>query len=234
VQQLNFSCGLMQRIGLLVACLLLCGGTATVLAAEADGPPTAGGPYLPNDLVELVNLSPTIKLDIRYATTNNFSGKAVYAEARAFMQRPAAEALVAASQWLAPQGYGLLVFDAYRPWSVTKYFWDITPPEQRIFVADPAVGSRHNRGCAVDISLYDLETGDEIEMPGDYDETTERSFVTYTGGTAEQRAHRDLLRQAMEREGKFFVYPEEWWHYDYRDFYDYAIQNISFAEIPAP
>lgn len=223
-----------QHARLIPACLWLLGFTINSAAQDVDGPPTGGGPYRPSELVELVSLDPSIKLDIRYATDNNLVGRPVYSQARAFMQRPAAVALVAANQWLAPQGYGLLVYDAYRPWSVTKIFWDITPPEKRMFVADPAVGSKHNRGCAIDIGLYDLRTGLEVEMPGAYDEMSERSFVTFTGGTAEQRAHRDLLRQALERDGYFFVYPEEWWHYDYRDFRDYAIQNIAFEEIQAP
>jgi D-alanyl-D-alanine dipeptidase len=185
-------------------------------------------------LVELVALDPTIKLDIRYATPRNIAGRAVYPEARAFLQRPAAEALLPAHRWLAQYGYGLLIYDAYRPWSVTKLFWDITSPEKRAFVADPAVGSVHNRGCAVDVGLYDLRTGREVEMPSGYDEMTERSFVTYGGGSAEQRARRDLLRSAMEREGYFFVYPEEWWHFDFKDFREYAVLNIPFSAISAP
>ena len=127
-----------------------------------------------------------------------------------------------------------MVFDAYRPWSVTKLFWDITPPEKRVFVADPSIGSVHNRGCAVDVGLVDLRTGREIEMPGAYDEMTERSFVTYTGGTVEQRARRDLLRKAMEQDGYFFVYPEEWWHYNFKDLRDFAIQDIPFSAIDSP
>jgi D-alanyl-D-alanine dipeptidase len=198
------------------------------------GPPTGGGPYRPSALVELAKLDPTIKLDIRYATSNNFVGRAVYPEARAFLQRPAADALLLAHRRLAKQGLGLVVFDAYRPWSITKVFWDITPPDKRMFVADPAVGSKHNRGCAVDIGLYDLRTGRLVEMPGAYDEMSERSFVTYAGGTAEQRAHRDLLRKTMEQDGYFFVYPEEWWHYDFKDFREYAVQDIPFSAIPAP
>jgi zinc D-Ala-D-Ala dipeptidase len=198
-----------------------------------NAPPKEAGPFRRSNLVELITLDPSIKLDIRYATTNNFVGKPVYPEARAFMQRPAAEALVKAHRWLKTQGYGLLIHDGYRPWSVTKLFWDITPADKKIFVADPAKGSKHNRGCAVDLGLFDLRTGAAVEMPSAYDESTERSFVTYTGGTPEQRVHRDLLRQAMEKDGYFFVYPEEWWHYDYKDFRDYAIQNIPFSAIKA-
>jgi len=219
---------------LLAACCLVMGITTQVMTQTPTGPPTGAGPYRESALVELVKLDPTIKLDIRYATPDNFFGKAVYPEPRAFLQRPAAEALLSAQQWLKAQGYGLVVYDAYRPWSVTKLFWDITPPEKRVFVADPSVGSVHNRGCAVDVGLFDLRTGREVEMPGAYDEMTERSFVTYTGGTAEQRARRDLLRKAMEQDGFFFVYPEEWWHYNFKDLRDYAIQDIPFSAIASP
>ncbi len=201
------------------------------LCLAQDKPPQPTGPVRPSDLVELVKLDPSIKLDIRYATSNNFVGKPVYPEARAFLQRPAAMALLSAHRWLKSQGYGILVHDAYRPWAITKIFWDITPADKKIFVADPAVGSKHNRGCAVDISLYELSTGKVVEMPGDYDEMSERSFVTYTGGTEQQRKLRDLLRHAMEREGEFFVYPEEWWHYDFKDSKHYAVQDIPFSAI---
>jgi D-alanyl-D-alanine dipeptidase len=187
-------------------------------------------PKRASDLVEPVALDPTIKLDIRYATTNNFVGRAVYTEARAFLQRPAAEALVRVHQALKQHGYGLVIFDGYRPWAVTKIFWEVVPPERRSFVADPAVGSKHNRGCAVDLSLYDLKTGIEVEMPSVYDEMTERSHPEYSGGTSGQRTRRDLLRKAMECEG-FTIYPNEWWHFDYKEWARYPILNIPFSEI---
>ncbi|MCX6007123.1 MAG: M15 family metallopeptidase [Chloroflexi bacterium] len=182
----------------LAAFCLIMSIAGRVLPQTPSGPPPGGGSYRASALVELVKLDPTIKLDIRYATANNFVGRALYPEARAFLQRPAAEALLAAHHWLKGHGYGLVVYDAYRPWSITKLFWDITPPDKREFVANPATGSVHNRGCAVDVNLFDLQTGHEVEMPGAYDEMTERSYITFRGGTTEQRAHRDLLRQAME------------------------------------
>jgi len=185
------------------------------------------------DLVELVALDPTIRLDIRYATSNNFVGRPVYDEARAFLQRPAAEALVRAHRALASQGYGLLIFDGYRPWRVTKLFWDVTPESQREFVADPREGSKHNRGCAVDLSLYDLATRAEVAMPSGYDDFTEKASPDYAGGTQEQRRARDLLRTAMEKEG-FAVESNEWWHFNYRDWKSYPILDVPFAEIPAP
>jgi D-alanyl-D-alanine dipeptidase len=198
--------------------------------ALAAQPPREDGPFRKSDLVDVAKLDRQIRLDIRYATTDDFLSTPVYTSARAFLQRPAAEALLRAHRDLLRQGYGLLIFDAYRPWYVTKIFWDATPPDKHEFVADPAKGSRHNRGCAVDLTLYDLKTGKEIEMTGVYDEMSERSYPNYAGGTAEQRAHRDLLRHAMEKEG-FHVFDTEWWHFDYHDWPQYGIGNIPFESI---
>jgi len=195
-------------------------------------PPFERGPFRESDLVDVATLDKRIKLDIRYATQRNFLGTPVYSSARAFLQRPAAEALRRAHRELVKQGYGIVVFDAYRPWYVTKIFWDATPVDKHEFVADPSQGSRHNRGCAADISLYDLKTGREVEMTGGYDEMSERSYPTYTGGTTEQRVHRDLLRSEMEKQG-FSVFQSEWWHFDFRDWRDYAIQNVPFERISA-
>lgn len=202
------------------------------LSAEALAatPPAEEGDFLTTDLVELTTLDPTIRLDVRYATTNNFMGEVFYTEPRAFLQRPAAEALVRAHDWLNARGYGVLVHDGYRPWYVTKMFWEATPEPLRIFVADPASGSRHNRGCAVDLTLYDLSTGEVMTMPGGYDEMTPRSFPEYPGGTTRQRWLRDLLREAMEAQG-FAVYEAEWWHFDYEDWRRYRIENVRFEEL---
>jgi D-alanyl-D-alanine dipeptidase len=202
------------------------------LRAEAlkQQPPGEQGTFRKPDLVELVKLDPTIKLDIRYATTNNFLGTPVYTQARAFLQRPAAEALLRAHRELHAQGYGLLIHDGYRPWYVTKIFWDATPDDKKIFVADPAAGSKHNRGCAVDLSLYDLKTGKEVKMPSGYDEMTDRAFPDYAGGTSDERARRALLRQAMERQD-FQVNPKEWWHFDYKDWKQYPILNVKFEDL---
>ena len=199
------------------------------LAQELQ-PPREEGKFRKPDLVELVKLDRRLRLDVRYATPDNFTGRAVYAEARAFLQRPAAEALARAHAALRKKGYGVVVFDGYRPWSVTRLFWELTPEDKKQFVADPRRGSRHNRGCAVDLTLYDLKTGRQVSMPGEYDEMSERSHVGYAGGTAEQRRLRDLLRAAMEAEG-FSVYEPEWWHYDYKDWREYPILNLSFAEV---
>ena len=180
-------------------------------------------------LVELVTLDNTIKLDIRYATADNFVGRPVYPQARAFLQKPAAKAVARVHKKLKKQGLGLVIFDGYRPWTITKLFWDVVPNEKRKFVADPAKGSKHNRGCAVDLSIFDLKTGELVDMPSGYDEFTERASPDYAGGTPEQRANRELLRKLMEDEG-FTVNPNEWWHFDYKNWQDYAIYDISFDE----
>jgi len=180
-------------------------------------------------LIELISLDDTIKLDIRYATENNFMGRKVYPEARAFMQKPAAKAIVRVHKKLKKQGLGLVIYDGYRPWTITKLFWDTVAPGQRKFVADPAKGSKHNRGCAVDLGIFDLKTGAAVPMPSGYDEFTERASPNYKGGTEEERRNRDLLRSLMEAEG-YTVNPDEWWHFDYKEWEKYAIYDISFAE----
>ncbi|MGA9719684.1 MAG: M15 family metallopeptidase, partial [Acidobacteriaceae bacterium] len=154
----------------------------------------------------------------------------LYKEARAFMQRPAAEALVRAAEALGAQGYGLLIHDAYRPWYVTKMFWDGTPDDKKIFVANPSDGSRHNRGCAVDLTLYDLATGKPLVMTGGYDEMSERSYPFYPGGTSLQRWDRNTLRKAMEAAG-FTVYTYEWCHFGYKDWRDYPVLNLTFEQL---
>ena len=198
--------------------------------ARAAQPPREDGNFFPTDLVELTKIDPTIRLEIRYATTNNFLGTVFYSQPRAFMQRDAAYAVMRANTRLHALGYGLLVHDAYRPWYVTKVFWDATPDDKKVFVADPSKGSRHNRGCAVDLTLYDLKTKQPIEMVSTYDETTARAYPDYPGGTSLQRWHRALLRGAMEAEG-FTVYEAEWWHFDYKDWQKYRIGNLTFEQI---
>jgi len=198
--------------------------------ALAAQPPQEAGKFRPTDLVELTMLNTGIRLDIRYASSDNFLGTPLYTQARAFLQRPAAEALLRVQHSLAAEGYGLVVLDAYRPWYVTQLFWNATPPDKHRFVADPAQGSRHNRGCAVDVTLYELGNDKEVSMPSLYDDTSERAYPTYTGGTPAQRRLRDLLRRHMEAEG-FTVYEYAWWHFDYRDWPSYAILNLRFEEI---
>jgi D-alanyl-D-alanine dipeptidase len=138
--------------------------------------------------------------------------------------------MLRAHRRLRAMGYGLLIHDGYRPWYVTKTFWEATPPSQRWMVANPANGSRHNRGCAVDLTIYDLRTGKPIDMGGTYDEATERSFPDYPVTTDLQRWRRELLRRVMEDEG-FTRNFDEWWHFDYKDWRQYPILNQAFADL---
>jgi D-alanyl-D-alanine dipeptidase len=205
---------------------------ALACASALDRPPREVGRFRAVDLVELVRIEPSVRLDVRYATENNFVGRPVYRQARVFLQRPAAEAVARAHRGLAARGYGLLVFDGYRPWSVTRLFWEVTPPHLREFVADPRQGSRHNRGCAVDLTLFDRATGREVEMPTPYDDFTEKAAQDYAGAPPAQAALRALLRDAMVKEG-FVVFPSEWWHFDYRDWREYPILDVPFERLGA-
>jgi D-alanyl-D-alanine dipeptidase len=198
--------------------------------ARKASPPAEEGEFRTYDLVELTFLNTDFHLDIRYATTNNFMSTAFYTQPRAFMQASAAEALVAALADLRQQGFGLLIYDAYRPWYVTKMFWEAVPSEDKVFVADPALGSKHNRGCAVDLTMYDFKTGKPVEMTGGYDEMSDRSYPNFPGGTSLQRWHRAVLHDVMDAHG-FTVYEAEWWHFDYKDWAKYPILNIPFEAI---
>ncbi len=193
-------------------------------------PPYQGSGYLKPDLVDVTKVDPDVKLDIRYATDNNFMGTALYDKAAAYLQRPAAQALGKVCMKLRKKGYGVIIFDAYRPWYVTKMFWDATPEHQKEFVANPGSGSRHNRGTAVDLTLYDLKTGKEVEMTGGYDEFSNRSYPDFPGGTSRQRHYREVLREAMESEG-FTINDSEWWHFDYKDWKNYPVLNKTFDEL---
>jgi D-alanyl-D-alanine dipeptidase/kynurenine formamidase len=208
------------------------------IAAAGEGPPVDERARRPPALVDVAALDPTIRLDVRYATRRNVVGRPLYASGRAFLQQPAADALVRVHRGLAADGFGIVVLDAYRPWRVTKALWDATAPDRRAYVADPARGSRHNRGAAVDVTLYERATGAAVAMPSEYDDFSERAHPTWDGGDVQARVHRERLRAAMEREG-FFVHPAEWWHFDYKDWAEYPILDVPFEAVatvatPAP
>ncbi|MBE7730114.1 M15 family metallopeptidase [Komagataeibacter sp. FXV3] len=182
------------------------------------------------DLVDVTQVDPAIALDIRYATARNFLGFPVYPTVRAFLQRPAAQALSHARMLAAQHGYGLLVYDAYRPWHVSYLFRQAVPEDLYEFVGDPATGSRHNRGCAVDLTLWDLATRQVVSMPSGFDEMTPCAHVAYAGGNAAARALRDLLARIMTASG-FLPLAEEWWHFDYGNWQDYPVMDLPFDAI---
>jgi D-alanyl-D-alanine dipeptidase len=193
-------------------------------------PPEEKGDFRGPDLVDVTTVLDNVKLDVRYATTNNFLNAPTYSEAKSFLHRPAVMALNEANKQFNKMGYGILVHDAYRPWYVTKVFWDATEGDERNFVANPDKGSIHNRGSAIDLTLYELESGKVIKMVGTYDEMSERSYPDYMGGTALERWHRRLLRHVMEDSGFKVIY-NEWWHFDHEDWQKYPILNQTFDEL---
>lgn len=185
----------------------------------------------PKRLVELVKLDPSIKLDMRYATANNFTGRVLYSQARAFLTAAAAQAVVRASAAAGADGFGLNIYDAYRPWRVTKQLWDATPNgPKKNYVANPKRGSKHNRGCAVDLTLYDRKTGALVEMPTEFDDFSEKAHRGYAGANAEATANRARLQRYLEAEG-FVGLSNEWWHFDFTGWQDYPVLDLPFYKI---
>ncbi len=180
------------------------------------------------ELVALAGFVPGVILDIRYATSDNLMHHPVYALPVAFLRRPAAESLRAVAEELRPLGYGLKVFDGYRPYKVTVQFYEAYHDSN--FVASPYTGSRHNRGCAVDLTLVDLATGKEPEMPTGYDAFTKEAAADYAGASSAAMQNRKVLQDAMLRHG-FLLYPGEWWHFDFAGWKNYPVTDIPFEEL---
>ena len=185
----------------------------------------------PKRLVELVRLDPTIRLDMRYATTNNFTGRVLYDEARAFLTVAAAGALVRANAAAKADGFGLTIYDAYRPWRVTKQLWDATPVgPKKDYVANPKRGSKHNRGCAVDLTLHDLKTDLLVEMPTEFDDFSEKAHRNYMAASPVAIANRARLQRYLEAQG-FVGLSNEWWHFDFSGWQDYPVMDVPFDKI---
>ena len=185
----------------------------------------------PTRLVELVKLDTSIRLDMRYATTNNFTGRVLYSEARAFLTAAAAQALVRASAAARADGFGLNIYDAYRPWRVTKQLWEATPAgPKKNYVANPKRGSKHNRGCAVDLTLYDLKTGALVEMPTEFDDFSEKAHRDYAGARLIAIANRARLQTYLESQG-FIGLSNEWWHFDFTGWENYPVMDVPFNQI---
>lgn len=185
----------------------------------------------PKRLVELITLDPAIRLDMRYATTNNFTGGVLYDAARAFLAAPAAAAVARASKAAQAEGFGLTIYDAYRPWRITKKLWDATPVgPKKEYVANPKRGSKHNRGCAVDLTLHDLRTRQLVEMPSEFDDFSEKAHRDYMGASATSIANRARLARYLEAEG-FVGLSNEWWHFDFGGWEQFPVMDIPFNKI---
>lgn len=179
-------------------------------------------------LVDIRTVNRNIRLDIRYATTNNFLKRKLYTVAKCALRSSVAQKLALVQIDLEKIGLGLKVYDGYRPFSVTKQMWEFLPDPN--YVANPVRGSRHNRGAAVDLTLVD-RTGKELEMPTPYDDFTKKAHRDYNGGSAQSRKNRQTLEDAMKKQG-FIGITTEWWHFDSEDWQKFAILDVSLTEIP--
>lgn len=209
------------------------GACAPRLAGEAPAPlalPIDPQATAAPDLVDLARFDPRLRFDIRYATPANFMGRVLYPLPRAVAQRPVAAALSRVQTRAEAAGYGLLIFDAYRPWRITRMMWDQTPPEKREFVADPRTGSRHNRGCSIDLSLH--KDGAEVTMPSPYDDFTPAAYRSNTAAPAEALRLSRLLEEWMVAEG-FVPLANEWWHYDWAEWRRYPIMDTPLEDVTA-
>lgn len=178
-------------------------------------------------LIDISVLSPAIKLDIKYATTDNFVKKAVYGRAKAYLREEVAQKLARVQEVLEKQGLGLKVWDAYRPVSVQRLLWDIVPDER--YVAHPDKGSNHNRGAAVDLTIID-GAGNELFMPTGFDDFTERAHYTCMDLEADQIKNRSFLCDLMQAHG-FEPLPTEWWHFNDADAANYSVLDVPFENL---
>jgi len=181
---------------------------------------------------ELMNLEQTIPgivLDIRYATKNNFTRAKVYNLAKAYARKPVAEALKKAQADFNQLGYDIKIYDAYRPYSATVKFYELMKGDTT-YVANPYKGSRHNRGCALDMTIVDLKTKQELKMPSDYDAMQKESWPSTPVIDPVVRKNRDTLIAIMEKNG-FKVYTTEWWHFDFVGFEKFEVMDIDFEQL---
>lgn len=176
-------------------------------------------------LVDLAQTVPGLQFDLRYAQADNCFGQVLTDDQRAFLDADAAQALAQAQQYLKPYGYGILVWEAYRPWSVSKLAYDALPVDKKTMLPAPEVGFSHNTGRSIDVSLYLLATGENAGMISGFDEPSVRQYASFAGGTTLERYRRDLLRSAMQMAG-FTASETEWWHFDYGDIKGFAHLNV--------
>src|SRR5258705_7952788 len=181
-------------------------------------------------MIELKTLMPSLKYDLRYATTNNFMHRLMYPQKTnvTFLRLPAAISLQKVQQELNEKGLGLKIFDAYRPYSVTVKFWELIKDER--YVANPAKGSGHNRGIAVDLTIFNLKTGEELNMGTGFDNFTNTAHQTFTDLPEEVLQNRGLLRTTMEKYG-FKAFDTEWWHYFLNNGDKFEILDIDFKKL---
>jgi len=182
-----------------------------------------------NELVDLEKFIPGIVLDVRYATTNNFTKEKIYNLAKAYSRKPVAASLKKAQAEFNQLGYGIKIYDAYRPYSATVKFYEVMKGDT-LYVASPYKGSKHNRGCALDITLVDLKTNQELTMPTEWDTAAKESWAAAPVKDPEVKKNRDTLISIMEKNG-FKVYEAEWWHFDFVGWQKFGVMDIDFEEL---
>jgi zinc D-Ala-D-Ala dipeptidase len=180
------------------------------------------------ELVNLEKFVPGVVLDIRYATTNNFTNEKIYNLAKAYARRPIAQSLKKIQEELKPQGLGIKIFDGYRPYKATVKFYEVY--RDTTYVASPYRGSRHNRGCALDLTIIDLKTGKELAMPTEYDSFKKEAWPSTPVKDPAIRKNRELLISTMEKYG-FKVNGSEWWHFDFKGWKNFEVMDIDFEEL---
>jgi D-alanyl-D-alanine dipeptidase len=180
------------------------------------------------ELIDLEKFIPGVILDIRYATTNNFTKQKIYNQAKAYARKPVAEALKKAQQELQLKGLGIKIFDAYRPYRATVKFYETYP--DTTYVASPYRGSRHNRGCAIDMTIVKLNTGEELKMPTGYDSFQKAAWPSTPVKDPLVKRNRDLIIAVMKKYG-FRVNSSEWWHFDFMGWKNYEVLDIDFEEL---
>jgi D-alanyl-D-alanine dipeptidase len=181
-----------------------------------------------NKLINLEKEIPGIKLDVRYATTNNFTKEKIYNLARAYARKPVAESLKKAQVEFNKLGYGIKIFDAYRPYAATVKFYEVY--RDTTYVASPYRGSRHNRGCAIDMTIFDLKTGEDLPMPTEYDSFRKEAWPSTPVQDPVIKKNRDLIISVMQKHG-FKVNGSEWWHFDFIGWQKFDVMDISFEEL---
>lgn len=214
--------------GLLAALLVLTllGMTGALAASQLAA--TTAAATKDSQLVDIRRIAPRIRLDIRYATTQNFTRTRLYSQARCLLRSPVAQKLANVQKQLETQGLGLKVYDCYRPLSAQRQMWKILPDER--YVGNPARGSRHNRGAAVDLALVDRQ-GKDLPMPTEFDDFTEKAWRDYTGGSARSRQNSRTLELAMQKQG-FIPLPTEWWHFDGANWQNFPVIDLPLESVP--
>ncbi len=178
-----------------------------------------------SQLVDVMQVNERIKVDLIYATNRNFTGKVIYKQPKCYLLKEVAEQLNQVQKKLEKEGYGLLIWDAYRPLPAQQRLWDVCPDSR--YVSPPSKGGKHTRGTTVDLTMVDLKTGKMVEMPTGFDDFSFKAASNYEGAPEQAKKNRALLQRVMIAHG-FSTIKNEWWHFDYKDWNSYPVLEVDF------